>query len=548
MNFDPHWSWEDAARRGGVSADGTYNASGIALPEQRAIIWCRTDGSVIELSGAQVRTQVMQLAARLAELGVGQGDRVAGMFSKRPESLTAALAVWYLGAVYVPLFSGFSGDGLRVRMDDSQPGVMITDSVSEHLLDDIQDDFPDLARIVVDSDGPIFGDIDTSLGEFAPAPTKVDDLATIMYTSGTTGKPKGCLMPHDIIIGLSSYLTHALALQPGEVLFSGADAGWSFGLFTTGLAPLSAGNPRVIYEGPFKAAEWWAVMERSGAHHLAAAPTAYRQLASGGADAIPASFTAASSAGEPLDAPTAQWFQDNADVTIYDCYGLSEIGMVVGNLRTPGAPPPIPGSMGIALPGYDVEILDESMNPVGGVGAGRLAVKDNGHLISRGYWNRMPEWEARFHDGWFVTEDLVRRDEDGRYWYESRADDVIVASGMNVGPSEVETALMAHPLIADAGVVGVPDPVKGTIVTAHVVLNGEEPADLHGILRAWVGERVGRHATARKVVVWDALPRTASGKLQRVNLRQALIDADPDSPGSSHSDSPSSSDGRTTQE
>ncbi|MEO6957877.1 MAG: acyl-CoA synthetase [Antricoccus sp.] len=531
MSFDSNWSWSDAARRAGVAGDGTYNASGIALPERRAIIWCRADGSVFDLSGAQVRNQVMQLAARLTECGVGRGDRVAGMLSKRPESLTAALAVWYLGAVYVPLFSGFSGDGLRVRMADSQPEVMITDSASAHLLDAIQDDFPDLARIVVDADGPVFGDLDTQIGDYLPVATKAGDIATIMYTSGTTGKPKGCLMPHDIFIGLSSYLTHALALHPGEILFSGADAGWSFGLFTTGLAPLSVGNPRVIYEGPFNAAEWWAVMDRSGAHHLAAAPTAYRQLASGGAEGIPASFTAASSAGEPLDAPTAQWFADNADVTIYDCYGLSEIGMVVGNLRTPGAPPPIPGSMGVAVPGYDVAILNDSMTRINGVGVGRLAVKDNGHLISRGYWNRMPEWEARFHDGWFVTEDLVRRDEDGRYWYESRADDVIVASGMNIGPAEVETALMAHPLIADAGVVGVPDPVKGTIVTAHVVLNDKEPPDLHDILRAWVGERVGRHATARKIVVWDALPRTASGKLQRVNLRESLRNA-PESPDS----------------
>lgn len=516
------WSWQDARRRLGVPDDGRYNLAAMPLPADRAFVWCRTDGEVVVLGADQVRSQVQQLAARLAELGVRPGDRVAGMLGKRPESFTAALATWYLGAVYVPLFSGFSGEGLRVRIEDSAPTVLVTDTTNRAALDSAAGYLHTLGGLVVDEDAALFGDLDRPVTDYRPAETRLQDISTILYTSGTTGKPKGCMMAHDMVVGMLPYLDHHLSMAEDEAIFSAADAGWAFGLITTGFAPLATGHPRVIYEGPFDAARWWEVLDRSGASHFAAAPTAYRQLAAAGPDGIPAVFHKASSAGEPLDAATAQWFTEHAGVTIYDSYGLSELGMLIGNLRTRPDLAPIPGSMGFTFPGWEVELRDEQNAVVTGAGVGRLAVREHPHYLAKGYWGRMPEWRDRFSDGWFITEDLVRRDADGRFWYESRADDVIVASGMNVGPSEVESALLEHPLVTDAGCVGIPDPVKGSIVTAHVVLNGPAPDDLEQALRYWVGDRVGRHAAPRKVVVWPELPRTASGKLRRVELRDAL--------------------------
>ncbi len=521
------FSWDQAAREAGVDANGRFNIAGIDLPEERALIWCRDDGSMIELSKKEVRTQVMQLADALVRLGVQPGDRVAGLLSKRPESFTAALATWYLGGVYVPLFSGFSGDGIRVRMQDSGVSAVVTDRANVPGLDTVKDEFADLKTVVVDEGGGLFGDLTKDPTGYQPFDSHIDDLATIMYTSGTTGKPKGCMMSHRIIVNLRSYMDNCLGLGEGEALFAGSDAGWSFGLFTTGVGPLSRKNPRVIFEGRFSAEGWWRGMEQSGASVMAVAPTAFRQLAAAGADKIPAVFTGASSAGEPLDATIARWFEQNAGVTIYDCYGLSEVAMVVGNLRT-SPEPPVPGSMGTPVPGWEVALRAEDGATVDGEGSGRLAIRQNGYFATRGYWNREADWKARFDGDWFITEDVVRRDADGRYWFESRSDDVIVAAGMNVGPSEVESALLEHPLVVDAGCAGIPDPVKGSIVTAHVVLNGPEPEGLADELRAWVSERVGRHAAPRRIRVWDELPRTASGKLRRLDLRAALTKTDND--------------------
>lgn len=512
------WDWAAARESIGIAADGRFNLAGIAMNERRAIVWCRTDGSMVELSAAQVRAQIHQLAQGLTELGIQPGDRVAGILGKRPESFTAAMAAWYLGAVYVPLFSGFRGEGLQVRLEDSEAKVIVTDRENGELLDEVRRYLPEVQFIVVNDAAEMFGDLDKRV-DFQPAQTQLGDLATIMYTSGTTGKPKGCMLPHRVALSLLPYTVHHLDMDPDETIFSSADAGWAFGLFTTGICTMALGHPRVIYEGPYDAKRWWGVLEQSNAMHFAAAPTAFRQLAAAGADLIPGVFEKASSAGEPLDAATAQWFRTNADVTIYDSYGLSEVGMVVGNLRTRPDLDPLPGSMGFALPGWEVELRDADNQPVEGEGVGRLAIRDNGVFLAAGYWGRMPEWEARFRDGWFITEDLVRRDADGRLWFESRTDDVIVASGMNVGPSEVESALLEHPLVDDAGCVGLPDPVKGAIVTAHVVLNGPPPEDLQQLLRAWVSERIGRHAAPRQVLVWNELPRTASGKLRRIDLR-----------------------------
>ncbi|WP_377253442.1 acyl-CoA synthetase [Phytohabitans kaempferiae] len=522
----PPWDWDAQARAVGARADGTFNAATMRLPQERAVVWRRADGTATAYSAQQLRRRAGEMAAVLAELGVGRGDRVAGLIGRRPASFCAALATWWLGAVYVPLFTGFGGDGLRVRLADSAPKVVFTDPASRDGLGAVQDGLPSFEVLVVG--GPAgSGDIglDAMLARPRTAPAVVEtglhDPSTIMYTSGTTGRPKGCVIPHAAIVSLLPYVRHCLAVGPGDVLFSGADAGWSFGLFTTGLAPMSQGVSRVMYEGPFSTPGWWACVREQSATHVAAAPTAFRQLATGGAELVPAEFTAATSAGEPLDEPTVRWFQEHAGVVVHDSYGLSELGMVTGNLRNPPHPSVAPGSMGVALPGFEVALLDEGGNLASGEATGRVAVRDNGFFLSRGYWGRQQEWDDRLVDGWFLTEDLARRDEQGRFWYVGRADDVIVTAGYNVGPNEVETALLSHPAVVDAACVGEADPVKGQVVAAHVVLGVPAPDDLLGELRRWVGERVGWHAAPRRVHVCPELPRTASGKVQRHLLRAA---------------------------
>jgi acetyl-CoA synthetase len=514
------WDWDAEARAAGAGRDGSFNASMIALAPERALIWQRSDGSTLEYGAAQLNTLVGELAAGLVALGVERGDRVAGLVGRRPAAFIAALATWRIGAIYVPLFSGFGGEGLRIRLADSDPKVAVTDVANRPALAAVERDLPQLQILLVDAPGD---DGATSLEDIRirelavpdVVETRLDDTAIVMYTSGTTGLPKGCAMPHRAIISLRPFVRHCLAVGPGDVLFSGADAGWSFGLLTTGLAPMALGVSRVIHEGAFDAADWWRTVAHHEASHLAAAPTAFRQLAHAGHADIPPAFRAATSAGEPLDAATIEWFVEHTGVQIHDSYGLSELGMVTANLRNPAAPPVAAGSMGVALPGFDVKLVDPDGNTIDGEGTGTIAVRDNHFLLSAGYWGRQDEWSARLVDGWFLTEDVARRDEVGRYWYVARADETIVTAGYNVSPAEVEAALLAHPLVVDAAAVGETDSLKGLVVAAHVVLGAPAPEDLLGELREWVGGRVGWHAAPRRCYVRPELPRTDSGKLRR---------------------------------
>lgn len=517
------WDWEAEARRAGARSDGTFNAGLMELPN-RALVWQRAAGPVEVFTGEQLHRRAAEMAAVLAHLGVRRGDRVAGLMGRRPAGLCAALATWRLGAVYVPLFSGFGGEALRIRLEDSDPKVVFTDAANRQALGTIQDSFSGLSVIVVGSAGEP-GDfaLDAMLKHPRVTPeaveTNLHETATIMYTSGTTGRPKGCRMPHRAIITLLPYVKHCLAVSKGDLLFSGADAGWSFGLLTTGLAPMSVGVSRLMYEGPFSAEGWWSCVRDVRPTHLAAAPTAFRQLALAGEDLLPPVLPEMTSAGEPLDAPTFEWFRDATGRSVYDSYGLSELGMVIANLRDSGAPAPVPGSMGRPVPGFKVSLRDENGRPVNNGEIGRIAVKDNSFFLSAGYWGREEEWLSRFEDGWFLTEDMARQDGDGTYRYVGRSDDVIVTAGYNVGPVEVETALRSHPLVLDAACVGEADPRKGQVVAAYVVLRGGAvPDDLLKQLREWVGARMGWHAAPRHVRVLEDLPRTDSGKVQRRRL------------------------------
>lgn len=524
------WDWQAAARRVGAASDGTFNSGTLVLPS-RAVTWFRADGSASSYTGDQMTRRAAEFAGVLAALGVRRGDRVAGLMNRRPANFAAALGTWRLGAIYVPLFSGFGGEGLSARMLDSGPRVVVTDRANVASLSAVRESLPDLQVLLVEApEEPGGGEaVLADLLRAAPtapevALTGLHDTATIMYTSGTTGRPKGCLIPHRAVVTLQPYVTHVLDLAAGQSLFSGADTGWSFGLFTTGLAPMSLGITRVMYEGAFDAGTWWRVLQESGAGHLAAAPTAFRQLAAAGEAMVPTGFAAGTSAGEPLDAATVSWFQEHAGVTLIDSYGLSEIGMAIANLRT-GPFAPVPGSMGTPIPGFEIALMDEDGRALDGPGSGRIAIRDNGFFLSAGYWGRMPEWEARFADGWFLTEDRATRDGQGRYTYEGRTDDVIVAAGYNIGPVEVEATAMTHPLVRDAACVGVPDPVKGSVVALYVILEGPPPDDLRDQLRRWVGERVGWHAAPRIVVAVDSLPHTDSGKLQRGVVRAMAVQA-----------------------
>ena len=519
------WDWEATARRLGAERDGRFNAGGVPITHPSAVVWRAENGRDDFVSGDTLQRRAGRIASVLRRGGIRPGDRVAGLMGRRPAAFAVPLALWRLGAVYVPLFSGFRRDSIGVRLEDAGVKAVVTDPANRSNLAGLEKKLtlflvggrPSSGEVDLDREADEADEL-SSLFE-----TKLSDPATIMYTSGTSGRPKGCVIPHRGIINLVPYVEHCLALAPDDLLFSTADTGWSFGLYTTFLSPLALGCSRLLYAGGFDAPAWWRAIGELGVTHLASAPTGFRQLAVKGTEAMgiePTMLRAATGGGETLDSNSIDWFREHVDVTIHDSYGLTELGMLVANLRGPGASAPTPGSMGFALPGFDVQLVDDEGSPVGAEEEGQVAVRDDGWFLSSTYWGRDAEWHARIRNGYWVTEDRARRDEQGRFWYVGRSDDVIVTAGYNVGPAEVEGVLLEHPAVAEAACVGEPDERKGQVITAHVVLFGEAPEGLLDELRQMVGERVGWHAAPQHMREHPALPRTESGKVKRKVLRE----------------------------
>jgi acetyl-CoA synthetase len=287
---------------------------------------------------------------------------------------------------------------------------------------------------------------------------------------------------------------------------------------------MALGFPRLVYEGDFNPRAWWELAERCQVTHMTGAPTAFRSLVAAGDAGLEGRQLAirrATSAGEPLNPEPIRWLGEHAGFEVYDSYGLTETGMVIGNPRT------VPhrlkaGSMGFALPGWDVRLVDDAGNDVKDGETGTVAINRNPWFLSSGYWQMDADWARRWHDDWFITGDAASRDEDGYLWFVGRNDDVIVTSGMNVGPFEIESVLVSHADVAEAAVVGVADERKGKVIRAYVTLRGGltgTPA-LAGALQTLVRERIGRHAAPRDVQFVASLPRTESGKIQRALLRQ----------------------------
>lgn len=326
------------------------------------------------------------------------------------------------------------------------------------------------------------------------------------------------------MISLVPFVLHVMALGEDDLLWATANASSTFGLLSTGMVPMARGHARLVFEGDFDPARWWAVAERHQITHLTAAPTAYRLLAAGRERDLAGrelALKAATSAGEPLNPEPMQWFADRLGVPVMDAYGLTEVGFALGNLRSAGHPVKA-GSVGSPLPGFDVRLLREDGAEAGVGEPGTIAVRSHEWFLGSGYWGWDEAWAERWQDGWFITGDAAYRDEDGYHWFVGRADDVIVTSGYNVGPFEVESALLLHPAVAEAAVVGQPDERRGSTVKAFVVLGHRAaPSDaLRAELQALAVEKVARHASPREVEFLPELPRTTSGKLQRAELRQ----------------------------
>lgn len=487
------------------------------------------DLSAVDLTYGELRERSERLAAGLAGLGVGPGSRVATLLPRTADLLVTVVAVLRLGAVYVPLFTAFAPQAIALRLTASGTTVVITDESQRPKLDPGEDIPADAPWTVVTVGSAEWDRIAGASPTGAPAAVVGPDGAMVqLYTSGTTGRPKGVIVPAKALASMVAYQELALDVTADDVFWNAADPGWAYGLYYALLAPLATGRRTLLLNAGFSARSTWDVLGRFGVTAFAAAPTVYRGLrASGIAPPEGLRLRTCSSAGEPLNPDLVTWGREVLGVEIRDHYGQTELGMVVANAWHPDLRAEIrPGSMGRALPGFRVAVLadDGSGQEVPPDTPGRVAldVPASPLLWFEGYAGGV-RGDRFSEDGrWYLTGDAGRADADGHLYFSARDDDVIIMAGYRIGPFDVESVLSTHPAVAEVAVVGMPDELRGEVVEAFVVLREgvEATPDLPDELARLVRTRYAAHAYPRRVHLVDALPKTPSGKVQRFLLRQ----------------------------
>lgn len=478
-----------------------------------------------------LRSKSECFAASLAELGVAPGDCVGVLMARSEELLVALLGIWRLGAVHVPLFTAFAGPAIEMRLSASGAKAVVVDADQRSKLDAAGEDSTAAWQVItvgseVRNGDVRFADLLASRdGRAVPTATGGDAPFIMIFTSGTTGVPKGVATPVRGLAHMVMYLEYGLDVRGDDVYWCAADHGWAYGLFYAIVAPLAAGRRNLLLLAPPSAELSARVLQELGVTNYAAAPTVYRAMRNAGLPTGVA-LRCASSAGEPLPPDMLPWSEQTLGTPIRDHYGQTELGMVVANAWHPELRVPIkPGSMGRPLPGHRVDVLlDDADESAPDDTLGRVAVDTSAPLYAFTGYHGAPERTAErlTADGrWYLTGDAALRDAEGSIFFSARDDDVIIMAGYRIGPFDVESALLQHPDVAEAAAIGVPDELRGEVIEAFVVLRGDAtPSDaLTRSIQQQVKSAFAAHAYPRAVHYTDALPKTPSGKIQRYLLR-----------------------------
>ncbi len=507
-----------------------------------AIRWIGKDDRVVDVTYAALADRVSRFADVLASLGVDRGDRVFALSGRVVDLYVAALGTLHHGAVFCPLFSAFGPEPIRERVGRGDGRVLVTTAaLYRRKVAAIRDALPMLEHVLLLDEPDVEGTLHlpTLLQAAAPgrpvAPTRREDMALLHFTSGTTGMPKGAVHVHDAVLAHAVTGRFALDLHPEDVFWCTADPGWVTGTSYGIIAPLVLGVTMVVDEGEFDAARWYRILQDQQITVLYTAPTAVRRLMRAGTD-LPGSHDLSSvrfaaSVGEPLNPEALHWAEEHLGILLHDNWWQTETGgIMIANIA---ASEVRPGSMGRPLPGVVAEILaaDDDGDPVLVDGAvvvldepdrvGALALRRGWPSMMRGYLHEPERYERCFVGDRYISGDLARRDADGWFWFVGRGNDLIKSSGHLIGPFEVESALIEHPSVAEAGVIGVPDPVAGEVVKAFVSLNAGWTAgeDLRRELYGHARSRLGPAVSPKQIEFTDDLPKTRSGKIMRRLLK-----------------------------
>lgn len=535
---DATWDpWSVIPRQYNLGAALTRGQVDRGLADKTALLWENQAGASHALTYRQLDVLSNRFASALAKLDVGRGDRVFLRLPIIPEFYVSALAIAKLGAIFIPSSTQFRAVEVEYRLQDSGAKAVITTTNLADVIDQVRSRCPDL-RHVIEMPYPetraavpaehldyrrLIADGNES---FTAADTSAGDVAFLAYTSGTTGDPKGVVHLHRYPIAYESLVGCWHDYRPDDVVACPSDLGWLLPVASTFLYALARGLTVVLFDplgGRFDAAKWCELFHKHRITNFTAPPTTYRMLMAD-ADAAKhydlSSWRHAVTAGEPLPADTLDAIKRIFRVAPLDGIGMTEcmvyccnrVGMAVK-----------PGSCGLPTPGTVIELMDDNMQPVPAGADGVLCVRRDAHPgMMLEYWNKPERTAEVFRGDWYVSGDVLARDSDGYFWFKGRNDDVIKASGYRISPFEVESCLLSHPAVLEAAAVESPDPVRGKIVKAYVVLRADATAcpELAAAIQEHARQNMAPYKYPRQIAFVPSLPKTPSGKIKRRELRE----------------------------
>jgi acetyl-CoA synthetase len=514
-----------------------------ALHDHVALRFVSRSAPAVEMTYGDLARQTNRFANVLQSLGVGLGDRQFVLAGRIPALYVAVLGALKNGTVVTPLFSAFGPEPIATRINLGAGEVLVTtDTLYKRKVKALRHQMPTLNHVLLVAEaGGVTTEPDTlDLGqlmaaasdEFTTARTQPEDPALLHFTSGTTGTPKGALHVHGAVVTHFATGRYALDLHPQDRYWCTADPGWVTGTSYGIIAPLLQGVTSLVDREEFDAERWYQLLEEERISVWYTAPTAIRMLMKSGAElARRHTFPAlrfVASVGEPLNPEAVWWGQDALGLPIHDNWWQTETGGIM--IANTPAFDIKPGSMGRPLPGIEafiVEHLEAEGEPPRvriveqADVEGELALRAGWPSMFRGYLNNEARYRKSFSGDLYLTGDLARRDADGYFWFVGRADDVIKSAGHLIGPFEVESVLMEHPAVAEAGVIGKPDAMVGEVVKAFVSLkDGYEPGEsLRLDILGHARKRLGAAVAPKEIAFLPALPRTRSGKIMRRLLK-----------------------------
>ncbi|HEY7655996.1 MAG TPA: acetate--CoA ligase [Burkholderiales bacterium] len=529
-------TWDEARRALSGLPGGGLNIAHEAVDrhaagsraERVALRWLGTHGARREITYRELAALSSRFANIYRALGVAKGDAVFVLCGRIPELYAAVLGGLKCGAAVSPLFAAFGPEPLKTRINLGRGKVLVTtEALYERKVKSVAGEMPTLRHVLKVDSVEARRLLEAASDRFDVERTRPDDVSFLHFTSGTTGMPKGALHVHGAVVMHYATGKVALDLHDEDVFWCTADPGWVTGTSYGIVAPLVDGVTSVVDEAEFDAERWYRILEAEGVSVWYTAPTAIRMLMKGGAAlakqrAYPR-LRFIASVGEPLNPEAVWWGTEAFGMPIHDNWWQTETGgIMIANTVTMDVKP---GSMGKPLPGVEAALAQRDASGFRLVEQtdkdAELVLRAGWPSMFRGYLNEEARYRKCFADGWYFTGDLAKRDADGYYWFVGRADDVIKSAGHLIGPFEVESALMEHPAVAEAGVIGKPDPMLGEMVKAFVMLKAgyQESEALRGQILGHARKRLGAAVAPKEIAFAATLPRTRSGKIMRRLLK-----------------------------